>query len=678
MSRLCNYLIAAASMLGFTSAAYSQSVDYGQLEKIFGEPVTKSANGKLQRASDVPVAMDIITAEDIRRSGAETIPGLLKSVVGIDFLEATGEQQSIALRGYAQTFDSRILLLINGRAVFQSLFGDIAWEQLPVSMAEIRQIEVIRGPMSALFGFNAISGAINIVTYDPLHDTKVVGKVMVGDNGDTNVEGFLSSPINDNMGVRLSARSRRLDRQVVSTPPSSPPVTQRRANDSVGMIGEFSFRPSSRASLGLESTYSKGEIEDSLGNTDPATAAPNRAQNETVTWSMRGHGTLDFTLGQMFGAATFNKSTLRAAQLLDNAVSGPTSLDEELFVVEGGLLVTSLDNTTLRFIGEYRDNTFNQELGIPQLNSRSRIAFRTYASGALVDWQPVEEFTATLSARYSYRDSSTRQVLGPANPLAVGASTKTYGALSANAALIYRSDPLTSWRLAFARGSRVPSAAEVELTTPGFTEPELQSTTVDQAEIGIDRKIDAIQGSARANVYYAVNRDLASIFQSLGAPILFSSNIGDSKSWGAEIEANGKLVAGLSWSANYAFTDISDNLSNPTAAAISLFSTNYEKQTPRHMVNVGLNYDFGQFETSLSARYVSSRLAATGVLLSGQYLFSRVSPQFTMDARAAYAVTPRLTLELKAQGLTKKNQYLLGPSYAPSERRVWGGFRYEF
>ncbi|MGA3404026.1 MAG: TonB-dependent receptor plug domain-containing protein, partial [Acetobacteraceae bacterium] len=79
-------LLAAIVMLG-GGGAVAQSVDYGALEQLFGEPVTMSVTGKPQRAADAPANIEIITQDDIRRSGATTIPDVLRFVAGVDVRE---------------------------------------------------------------------------------------------------------------------------------------------------------------------------------------------------------------------------------------------------------------------------------------------------------------------------------------------------------------------------------------------------------------------------------------------------------------------------------------------------------------------------------------------------------------------------------------------------------------
>jgi len=151
-------------------AAHAQSVDYGSLEQLFGEPVTTSATGKPQRASDVPANVETITADAIRRSGADNIPDVLRFVPGLDVRRYGNGAADVGIHGYNRPFNLRLLVLINGQQAYLDDYGRTQWYALPVELDEIRQIEVVKGPNTALFGFNAASGVINIVTWDPLRD----------------------------------------------------------------------------------------------------------------------------------------------------------------------------------------------------------------------------------------------------------------------------------------------------------------------------------------------------------------------------------------------------------------------------------------------------------------------------------------------------------------------------
>jgi len=163
--------VSAACIVAAVSRVQAQTIDYGALEHLFGEPVTTSATGSPQREADVPANMEIISADEIRRSGADNIPDILQFVAGVDVRRYGIADAEVSVRGYNQQFSPRLLVLINGRQVYLDDYSHTAWQSLPVQIDEIRQIEVVKGPNSALFGFNAAGGVINIITFDPLLDS---------------------------------------------------------------------------------------------------------------------------------------------------------------------------------------------------------------------------------------------------------------------------------------------------------------------------------------------------------------------------------------------------------------------------------------------------------------------------------------------------------------------------
>jgi outer membrane receptor for ferrienterochelin and colicins len=163
-------LMAVSCVIFFSSPLHGQSMDYGALEQLFKEPVTTSVDGSPERVSDVPATMEIITADEIRRSGAKDIPGVLRHVGGVDTMEWGNDNTDVSVRGYDQALAERLLVLVDGRQVYADHYGYTPWSTVPVELSEIRQIEIIKGPSSALFGFNAVGGVINIITYNPLYD----------------------------------------------------------------------------------------------------------------------------------------------------------------------------------------------------------------------------------------------------------------------------------------------------------------------------------------------------------------------------------------------------------------------------------------------------------------------------------------------------------------------------
>src|ERR1700722_20718549 len=138
-------IAAALVLMSASHGAAAQTINYGPLEQLFGEPITTSVTGSAQRASEVPANMEIITAEDIRRSGARDVTSALRNVVGVDLMQFGNDNTEVSVRGYDQPFAANLLVLINGRQVYEDTYSQKPWRALPVELADIRQIELVKG-----------------------------------------------------------------------------------------------------------------------------------------------------------------------------------------------------------------------------------------------------------------------------------------------------------------------------------------------------------------------------------------------------------------------------------------------------------------------------------------------------------------------------------------------------
>jgi outer membrane receptor for ferrienterochelin and colicins len=113
-------LLAGLATLALSTSALAQSLDYDTLEQVFHEPVTASATGQPQRASDAPVNIEIITQEEIQRTGATNIPDVLQYVAGVDVRRYGIADAEVGIRGYNQPFNPRLLVMLNGRQVYSA------------------------------------------------------------------------------------------------------------------------------------------------------------------------------------------------------------------------------------------------------------------------------------------------------------------------------------------------------------------------------------------------------------------------------------------------------------------------------------------------------------------------------------------------------------------------------
>jgi len=135
------------------------------MEELMSVDVT-TVTGVAQEWFKTPAAMTVITAEDIRRSGLTSLPEVLRLVPGMFVGQQTSSFWRIGTRGFlgASLPAPRNLVLIDGRAVYDPLWGGVFWDAQQIPLADIRRIEVIRGPGPMLWGPNAVNGVINVVT----------------------------------------------------------------------------------------------------------------------------------------------------------------------------------------------------------------------------------------------------------------------------------------------------------------------------------------------------------------------------------------------------------------------------------------------------------------------------------------------------------------------------------
>ena len=123
-----------------------------------------SVSKKAQKFSDSAAAIFVITQEDIRRSGVNSIPDALRMVPGIQVARIDANKWAISSRGFGTRFTNKLLVLMDGRTIYTPLYSGVFWGTQDTVLEDIDRIEVIRGPGAAMLGANAVTGVINIIT----------------------------------------------------------------------------------------------------------------------------------------------------------------------------------------------------------------------------------------------------------------------------------------------------------------------------------------------------------------------------------------------------------------------------------------------------------------------------------------------------------------------------------
>jgi iron complex outermembrane recepter protein len=123
-----------------------------------------SVSRKEEKLSRAAAAVFVITQEDIRRSGVTCIPEALRMVPGLDVAQIDANKWALTSRGFNERFADKMLVLIDGRAVFTPLSSGVYWDVQDTMLEDIERIEVIRGSGATLWGANAVNGVVNIIT----------------------------------------------------------------------------------------------------------------------------------------------------------------------------------------------------------------------------------------------------------------------------------------------------------------------------------------------------------------------------------------------------------------------------------------------------------------------------------------------------------------------------------
>jgi outer membrane receptor for ferrienterochelin and colicins len=486
----------------------AQSVDYGALEQMFNEPVTTSVDGSPQRVSDAPATMEIITAEDIRRSGAKDIPGVLRHVGGVDTLEWGNDDVDVGIRGYDQAFSPRLLVLVDGRQVYTDDFSYTPWITVPVELSMIRQIEIVKGTQSALFGFNAAGGVINIITKNPLYDEVNTASA----TGGTQALGAVSLVATHHFGtrgaVRLSAGGD-MDSDFSTPIPASeyeiPRTEEYRAAFNLNGV----LRLSSKMQLGLDATQSVAEINE-MGQ--DYGFGIGRYAAESVKMDLREES----RIGLLHVSGYTN-------WLRETSTPGDGGAD---YRFDNRVTVAQIDDTfrvgsqhILRAALEYR-----RELELSTPTTGATILNNDIAASGMWSWKITPAIALTNAVRMDHRMLGRDGYLPPNYPFTDADWDHSFTVPSFNSSLIVKPNDTDSVRLMISRGTQLPSlstSGAVLVITPTINisgSPFVNPMTVTNYEIGWDHDLAGQHLLVRVSAFHQNNQDLLAIGGATAGP----------------------------------------------------------------------------------------------------------------------------------------------------------------
>lgn len=206
----------------------------------FGKEDLVTGPGKREmKLSEAPANVTIITHEDIVQSGAINLPDVFRRAAGMDVVRVTSAQEQVSIRGFADTIleGTRVAVLIDGRIFYNEGISSTSWPEIPVPFDDIKRIEIIKGPMSSLYGNKALLGIINIVTYDPEETLTLFGggggQYWLGQGQFIHAGKFA-----EGYWYKVTGNYRRYD-ELTGTPGSG----RSKAEETLALTGKFQLQP---------------------------------------------------------------------------------------------------------------------------------------------------------------------------------------------------------------------------------------------------------------------------------------------------------------------------------------------------------------------------------------------------------------------------------------------------
>lgn len=671
------YISIASTLAVVTPAASlkAQIVDYASLSEAFGEPITTSVTGKPQRASEVPASVTIITSDEIARSPARTVPDLLKTQVGVDVNRWTAGQSDVAIRGGVQTYNARLLVLVDGRQVYLDHYGMTNWNLLGVQLDEIQQIELVRGPASALFGFNAASGVVNIITKRSSADTRFAARLEGGTHGYARLSATAALPLTSRIGLRVSAGHQEEDERRIPARLYQPPVTRGVGADQLSAT--VFMQAGTGTSIELNGGASGNRQLEFLPS---QILTEQRFRNQTLG-VLVNH---DTPWGSLNARSYTN--WLQADYGVTTPVTDPYSAVADLraknriSVTAGSALVRLGAIGSARVGLEYRDNQLSSE----RLYS-TRIGYKVAALSGMLDLHPTDRVTVTGAARVDrlWLEQGGAILMPQIDP--ASAYNRTITPVSFNVASSIQVGEEGRLRVNGGRGLQLPSlidfglhvaipAPDVPVPVYLVGDPRLLPVVVDSVEAGYSHSFASGLRLDATLFYTQVDRLIASPGGAVDVTLVFTpepiaaarfANVGAYTSHGIELSASGRIQSKISWSANYSLARIDETIpANRDATYYALFP---KAATPRHRANITGDYADDVWSAAVVAHLATSSRQSS-FLPDTNLVSIKVPTSISVDAKLTRALGRGAEIYVASENLTKARGVYSSP--IPADRRI--------
>lgn len=513
-------------------------------------PTVITASLRPQSLLESAVAIDVITEEEIKTSGAINLWDLLRFKVGMDVIEgrsSRGNQAIVSVRGIPSETIRPLQVLIDGRSVYYPVTGLVFWQQLPVQIQDIERIEIVRGPNSALYGSNAGLGVINIMTKKPKAKAALSSRAVGGSLNTLDAGAAVETSIKK-LGMRISHTYRSHD--------GMPRIDSSiQGNDSM-VLNKSNLRGywnlSDRTSLELF----MGKVWDTLG----------------VVSSRNPQGRFDFdfqmakfsgTMGDLSSELTVSRSDMMTVyDPTSRGIDTARSLQYDVGLVQHLKWLEKYDTT---WGGSYRYNIgASNQFFSNDPEKLNRIERGFLQQSALLK----EIFIITGAVSVENSDTGGNQTAYQGSCVFMPRENHSFRATYSNAPSV----PSLEDKF----GNRINSSASSTVGNLNFKSEKICSYELGYHGFYLDRAL-----SAETDLYYMTIDDLetSSVTTSGKMRLTTKQNGNAAIARGVEAKLTYHFLRNRSIYANYTFENIADNAGNVLIIA----------GTPAHKLNLGAN-----------------------------------------------------------------------------------------
>ncbi|UQV19130.1 TonB-dependent receptor [Brevundimonas albigilva] len=628
------------------------------------EEVVVTAAGREQQVKDAPASISVITRETLERSPYTQITDVLLDVPGVTVTPGEGNSRDISIRGLGSAYT---LILVDGKRLnsreSRTNGGNIAESGLLPPVEMIERIEVVRGPMSSLYGSDAMGGVINVITRrigdEWTGSVRVNGTAQTdGDYGDYyDASVYASGPlIADTLGLQLSASmNRRAEDDILTASPE-------RKDDSLSAKLGWSLNPNH--DLLFEAAYYDQESIQTAGRTTEITEdAPEGTKSiqsqERFVYSINHSGVWGRSTSQSF--VQFEDATRK-----ETDVNIKNTVAQTAWIVPIGAHILNI-GAYYNFADLYAPSGNGLTVDGNVRDAADRTQWALFAED---EWSLTSRFALTAGVRLDDHDLYGSQV-----------SPRLYGVWKPTDGLIVKGGVSTGFRAPDirqtladwgqnSRGGTIYGNPDLEAETSLTYEGSVIYTVSPRVEIGLtayqtDFKDKILRVTCLEAQAWCVDEPLSSI----GRPPTTYVNIDDARIQGLEATLDARLTDSMTLKATGTLTD-SEQLTGAQAGA----SLN---QTPESQGSVALTFRPRHARVSgfIRAIYYGQELQST-VQPSGSNI---LAPAYTtVDVGGSYRLDDKVTLRAGIQNLFNHEMTYEEYGYVNDKARVWAGLTARF